>query len=98
VGRFGRSTRRPTDVLTMCINLVDETERCIRDNKRGFISENTARTIDQLGINPDTWFDKLKGFKSVGYSAVGTVNQLKDFSTKTKKKWSLGLRLSPALE
>jgi len=41
---------------------------------------------------------ELKGFKSVGFSAVGTVNQLKEYSAKTKRKWTLGIRLKPALE
>jgi hypothetical protein len=54
--------------------------------------------LTELELNPDTWIDEIKGFKSVGYSAVGTVNQLKEYSQKTKRKWILGLHLKPALE
>ena len=82
----------------MRIDLVDETGCCIRGDKRGVISKNTAKTIDQIGINPDSWLDELKGFKSIGYSAVGTAEQLKEYSKKTKRKWTLGIKLKPALE
>ena len=100
--------------LSSYIDLVDETGRVIRDDayrdigvsreqdavetKRGFISEITSRAIDEIGINPDDWLDELKGFKSIGYSAVGTAEQLKEFSKKTKRKWALGIKLTPALE
>ena len=82
----------------MRIDLVDETGRCLRDDKRGFISKKTAKTIDKIDINPDDWLDELKGFKSIGYSAVGTAQQLKEYSKRTKRKWILGIRLKPALE
>ncbi len=41
---------------------------------------------------------ELKGFKSIGFSAVGTAQQLKEYSMKTKRKWTLGIKLKPALE
>jgi hypothetical protein len=41
---------------------------------------------------------ELKGFKSIGFSAVGTAEQLKDFSQKTKRKWTLGIVLNSQLE
>lgn len=88
-------------------------------DKHGFISEKTARTIDQIGINPDDWLDELKGFKSIGFCAVGTAEQLKELSTKkssgkifhvslngvslkdetnkTKRKWTIRIKLKPTL-
>jgi len=62
------------------------------------VQPSTAKAIDQLGIDPNSWIDELKGFKSVGFSAVGTASQLKEFSAKTKRKWTLGLKLKTALE
>jgi len=82
----------------MRIDLVDETGRVVRDNKKGYISHKLGSVLTELELNPDTWLDELKGFKSVGYSAVGTVNQLKEYSSKTKRSWSVGIRLKPALE
>ena len=98
MGWFGRSSRRPADVPAMRIDLVDETGRVIRDDKAGYISHKLGSALTELELNPDTWIDELKGFKSVGFSAVGTVNQLKEYSHKTKRKWSVGIRLKPALE
>jgi hypothetical protein len=49
-------------------------------------------------FDPDSWLDELKGFKSIGFSAVGTTEQLKEFSAKTNRKWTLGIKLKPALE
>ena len=95
---FGKSDNDLPFYLSSYIDLVDETGRCLRDDKRGFISHKTAKTIDEIGINPDSWLDELKGFKSIGFSAVGTASQLKEFSEKTKRKWTLGIKLKPALE
>jgi REP element-mobilizing transposase RayT len=95
---FGKDDNDLPFYLSSYIDLVDETGRCLRGDKRGYISEKTAKSINDIGINPDTWLDELKGFKSIGFSAVGTAEQLKEYSTKTKRNWTLGLKLKPALE
>jgi REP element-mobilizing transposase RayT len=95
---FGKGDKDLPFYLSSYIDLVDDSGRCFRDDKRGYISAKTAKAIDQIGINPESWIDELKGFKSIGFSAVGTAEQLKEFSAKTGKKWSLGIRLTPALE
>jgi len=41
---------------------------------------------------------ELKGFKSIGFSAVETASQLKEYSKNTQRKWSVGISLKPALE
>ncbi len=95
---FGKSDNDLPFYLSSYIDLVDETGRCLRNDKRGFISKSTAKAFDEIGINPNSWIDELKGFKSIGFSAVGTVQQLKEYSVKTKRNWVAGIRLSPALE
>ncbi|VAW48463.1 Transposase and inactivated derivatives [hydrothermal vent metagenome] len=95
---FGKGDNDLPFYLSSYIDLVDETGRCLRDDKRGFISDKTAKAIDEIGINPDSWLGELKGFKSIGFSAVGTAEQLKDYSNKTKRKWIFGIKLTPALE
>ena len=95
---FGKGENDLPYYLSSYIDLVDESGRCVRDDKRCFIAHDSARTINQLGISPVTWLDELKGFKSVGFSAVGTAAQLKEFAAKTKTKWKLGFKLNPALE
>jgi len=95
---FGKADNDIPYYLSSYIDLVDESGRCVRDDKRGFKSNSSDNILDMIGLDSDTWLDELKGFKSVGYSAVGTVNQLKEYSHKTKRKWSVGIRLKPALE
>ena len=79
---FGKGNNDLPFYLSSYINLVDETGRCLRGDKRGFITEKTAKVIDEIGINPENWLDELKGFKSIGFSGVGTVEQLKKYSKK----------------
>ena len=95
---FGKDDNDLPFYLSSYIGLVDETGRCIRGDKRGYISDKTAKAIHEFGINPDSWIDELKCFKSIGYSAVGTTSQLKEYSKKTKRKWTLGIKLRTALE
>lgn len=95
---FGKTDDDLPFYLSSYIDLVDETGRILRDDKRGFISHKTAKPINEIGIDPDNWLDELKGFKSIGFSAVGTTKQLKEFSAKTKRKWALGIKLEPTLE
>ncbi len=95
---FGKGEYDLPFYLSSYIDLVDDSGRCIRDDKKGFISSKTAKAIDHIGINPESWIDELKGFKSIGFSAVGTAEQLKEFSQKTKRKWTLGHTLKPQLE
>jgi hypothetical protein len=95
---FGKGENDLPFYLSSYIDLVDESGRCLRGDKRGFISSKTAKIIDETGIDPDSWLDEIKGFKSIGFSAVGTAEQLKEYSAKTKRKWTLGIKLTPALE
>ena len=78
--------------------LVDATGRCIVANKKGFIVDDLPGILERLNLNADTWLDELKQFKTKGHSAVGTVQQLKDFCKSVQKKWRTGIQLNPALE
>ncbi len=95
---FGQDDNDLPYYLSSYLELVDHTSRHIRDDDHGFIPDKMASVLTDLNLNPDTWLDELNGFKSFGFSAVGTVQQLRDYSDKTKKNWSVGLRLQPALE
>lgn len=95
---FGQGDNELPYYLTSYLDLVDQTGRLVKDEEHGFIPEKMASTLLELNLNPDTWLDELKTFKSFGFSAVGTVKQLQDYSDKTDKNWSVGLRLKLALE
>jgi putative transposase len=76
---FGKNDKTPPFLLSGYLELVDYSGQAILENKRGYIPENLPPILDRLGLDPDTWMDKLKGFKSVGFTAIGTVDQLRDF-------------------
>jgi len=78
--------------------LVDATGRCIVANKKGFIADDLPDILERLNLDPNTWLDELNQFKTKGHSAVGTVQQLKDFCKSVQKKWRNGIQLNPALE
>jgi putative transposase len=95
---FGNDENDLPFSLSGYLDLVDYSGRAILETKRGYIPENLPPILDRLGLNPDTWLDELKGFKSVGFSAVGTIDQLKEFCKKVGKRFAVGHRLKPALE
>ncbi len=78
--------------------LVDLTGRAIIANKRGYIPEELPPILNRLNLNSTTWLDELNQFKTKGHTAVGTVQQLKDFCKSVSKKWRTGIQLNPALE
>ena len=84
--------------LSSYIELVEYTGRAILENKRGYIPSQLPPILKRLNLNPDTWLDELNKFKSAGFTAVGTVDQLKAFCKSVEKKFSRGFKLIPALE
>jgi putative transposase len=80
------------------LQLVDGTGRAIIEGKRGFIPKELPDILRRLDLNPDSWLDELNAFKSSGITAVGTTSQLKEFCKCVGKKFSIGLKLKPALE
>jgi putative transposase len=104
-----RINHKKTDLLTFGNNgidytlsdylqLVDGTGRAIIEGKRGNIPKELPDILRRLDLNPDTWMDELKAFKSSGITAIGTTSQLKEFCKSVGKKFSCGLRLEPSLE
>jgi len=53
--------------------------------------------LKRLEIDPDTWVEEMKQFKTNGITAVATVSQLQAFCQSVKKKWTVGFKI-PALE
>ncbi len=98
LAEFGKGRFDLPYYLTSYIDLVEESGRCIRDDKRGFIAKESVNTLAAIGLDGDLWLDELKGFKSIGYAAVGTVEQLKSYSQQTGRKRTFGLKLAAALE
>jgi hypothetical protein len=64
------------------------------------VAEGRTPEVKQLiyDLHPYNWMDELNQFKSTGITAIGTVNQLKEFCQNVGKKWCTGIQLTPALE
>ena len=95
---FGKGDKDLPFSLSAYLDLVDYTGRAIVANKRGFIPDELPPILERLNLNPDTWLDELNSFKSIGITAVGTVDQLQAFCEQVGKQFAKGLSLIPALE
>ena len=95
---FGKGDDDLPYSLSSYLELVDYTGRAIVANKRGYIPPELPPILERLNLNPDTWLDELNSFKSIGITAVGTVDQLKSFCKQIGKDFCVGLKLIPALE
>ncbi|KAA3641866.1 MAG: hypothetical protein DWP95_05960 [Proteobacteria bacterium] len=95
---FGQGENNLPYYLSSYLDLLDQTGRIIRDETHGFIPVKMTSILTDLNLNPNSWLDELKAFKSFGFSAVGTVQQLQRYSKETSKNWSVGIKLEPKLE
>lgn len=95
---FGHGDKELPYSLSAYLDLVDCTGRAMHAKKRGYIPPELPHILERLKLNPDTWLDELNSFRSIGITAVGSVDQLKDFCKQVGKKFTVGLKLIPALE
>ncbi len=84
--------------LTDYIALVDYTGRVQLQHKRGSIPNDIPDVFSRLNLNPDSWLDELKHFRSKGRTAVGTMAELKAFCQSVKSQWIVANKLTPSLE
>ncbi|GAB2191839.1 transposase [Sessilibacter sp. MAH1] len=75
------------------LELVETTGRCIREDKRGFISDASEKTIHTLGLNLEQWITHVKNFSSLYASNAGSKETLKIKSAKDNKRWYKGIGL-----
>ena len=73
------------------IQLVDETGRILRDDKRGFINNNIPPILNRLNIQAENWLSLTKNFESQLKGLVGSVTKLKQACIK------LGYKRTPCL-
>ncbi len=95
---FGKGSDDLPFSLSAYLDLVDYSSRAIVANKRGYTPDQLPPIVERLNLNPDSWLEELNSFKSIGISAVGTVQQIKAFSKQVGKQFAKGFKLMPALE
>jgi len=74
------------------LELVDWTGRCIREDKRGAISEQTPALLGVLDLDNKTWFTLANDFGKTYHGAVGSLEELAAFAENTGKNWIAGKR------
>ena len=74
------------------LTLVEETGKVIREDKRGYLSEEASPLLQQLGISSDDWLQLAQHFGKQYHQAVGSVAELTAFAAHTDKRWISGHR------
>ncbi|BDQ67202.1 hypothetical protein NUITMVS3_01930 [Shewanella xiamenensis] len=72
--------------LTDYLQLVDDTGRIIRNDKRGCISESSAKILNRLNIPHDNWLKLTTEFGKLFYGPVGTLQELTDYCEHLEKR------------
>ncbi|GLR33651.1 transposase [Shewanella decolorationis] len=68
------------------LQLVDDTGRIIRNDKRGYISENSAKILNRLNIPHDNWLKLTTEFGKLFHGPVGTLQELTDYCEHLEKR------------
>ncbi|BDQ67717.1 transposase [Shewanella xiamenensis] len=72
--------------LTDYLQLVDDTGRIIRNDKRGNISESSAKILNRLNIPHDNWLKLTTEFGKLFHGPVGTLQELSDYCEHLEKR------------
>ncbi|NRD74904.1 transposase [Shewanella sp. VB17] len=68
------------------LELIDETGRIIRDDKRGAISANADKILTRLNIPADNWLKITTEFGHLFHGAVGTLQELSCYCEHLNKR------------
>jgi hypothetical protein len=74
------------------LTLVEETGKIIREDKRGYLTEQAFPLLKQLGINSEDWLQLAQHFGKQYRQAVGSISELSAFAANTEKQWISGYR------
>ncbi|WP_298775591.1 transposase [uncultured Shewanella sp.] len=72
--------------LKSYLELVDETGRIIRDNKRGAISSNAEQILNRLNIPAENWLKIITEFGLLFHGPVGTLQELSRYCEHLDKR------------
>ncbi|WP_040571956.1 transposase [Shewanella benthica] len=68
------------------LELVDETGRILRDDKRGFISASASKILTRLNISSDNWIHITSEFGKLFHGPVGTLQELTSYCEHLGKR------------
>ncbi|MFB2720927.1 transposase [Shewanella xiamenensis] len=72
--------------LTDYLQLVDDTGRIIRNDKRGSISGNSGKLLTRLNIPHKNWLKLTTEFGKLFHGPVGTLQELSDYCEHLEKR------------
>ena len=72
--------------LTDYLQLVEDTGRIIRNDKRGAISDNSAKLLTRLNIQQDNWLKLTTEFGKLFHGPVGTLQELTHYCEHLEKR------------
>lgn len=76
------------------LELVDSTGRAIRTDKRGAISQHSAKLLAQLGIDSNKWIEHVCYFGRRHAHCAGSPDNIADFANRFNCKWGKGTGFS----
>ena len=68
------------------LELVEDTGRIIRNDKRGAISGNSNKLLTRLNISQDNWLKLTTEFGKLFHGPVGTLQELTDYCEHLEKR------------
>ncbi|MCL1050779.1 transposase [Shewanella abyssi] len=68
------------------LQLVDETGRIMREDKRGSISGNSAKILNRLNISTENWIKLTSEFGKIFHGPVGTTQELTNYCEHLQKR------------
>ncbi|EDQ00413.1 hypothetical protein KT99_11198 [Shewanella benthica KT99] len=68
------------------LELVDETGRIIRDDKRGAISSSASKILTRLNMSADNWIKITSDFGKLFHGPVGTLQELTSYCEHLEKR------------
>ena len=68
------------------LELVDETGRILRDDKRGAISASASKILTRLNISSDNWIHMTSEFGKLFHGPVGTLQELTSYCEHLGKR------------
>ena len=72
-------------------DLVDQSGRMLRSDKRGAIDADLAPILLRIGANPEAWIDTISRFESRFRLAAGLLSSLRNFADQIGRRWLAGL-------
>ena len=89
---YMQSPKGITFSLLDYLTLVEETGKIIREDKRGYLSEQVSPLLQQLGLSREDWLQLAQHFGKQYHQAVGSIEVLCAFAAHTDKRWISGQR------